>query len=55
MFDNLENGVWTVYPTSGVGYIGTTLPYFVETNGSLVWFNEHFGNRMAALDSQPRP
>jgi len=50
-FDNLENGVWTVYPTSGVGYIGTTLPYFVETNGSLVWFNEHFGNRMAALDS----
>jgi len=49
-FDNLENGGWTVYPTSSVGYIGTTLPYFVETNGSLVWFNEHFGNRMAVLD-----
>ncbi len=49
-FDNPANGTWTVYPTSSVGYIGTTLPYFVETNGSLVWFNEHFGNRMAALD-----
>jgi len=49
-FDDLQNGAWTVYPTSSVGYIGTTLPYFVQTNGSLVWFNEHFGNRMAVLD-----
>ena len=48
--DNPGNGSLTVYPTSSVGYIGTTLPYFVETSGSLVWFNEHFGNRMAALD-----
>ena len=47
---DLENSSWTVYPTSSVGYIGTTLPYFVETNGSHVWFNEHFGNRMAVLD-----
>jgi len=49
-FYDLEKASWTIYPTSGVGYIGTTLPYFVETNGSLVWFNEHFGNRMAVLD-----
>ena len=50
-FENLNSGNWTIYPTSSVGYIGTTLPYFVETNGSLVWFNEHFGNRMAVIDS----
>jgi len=50
-FENFKSGNWTVYPTSSVGYIGTTLPYFVETNGSLVWFNEHFGNRMAVIDS----
>jgi streptogramin lyase len=49
-FENLENGSWTSYPTSSVGYIGTTLPYFVEANGSLVWFNEHFGNRLAVID-----
>jgi len=47
---NPENGSLTVYPTSSVGYVGSTLPYFVETNGSLVWFNEHFGNRIAVLD-----
>ena len=50
-FENLKSGNLTLYPTSSVGYIGTTLPYFVETNGSLVWFNEHFGNRMAVVDS----
>jgi streptogramin lyase len=49
-FANLKDGKWTVYPTSRVAYIGTTLPYFVEANGSVVWFNEHFGNRMAVLD-----
>jgi len=49
-FENATDGSWTIYPTSSVGYIGTTLPYFVETNGSLAWFNEHFGNRMAVLD-----
>ncbi len=53
-FENLGNGNWTVYPTSSVGYIGTTLPYFVEANGSLVWFNEHFGNRMAVIDYSDR-
>ncbi len=47
---DLRNGSWTIYPTSRVSYIRTTLPYFVETNGSLVWFNEHFGNKMAVLN-----
>jgi hypothetical protein len=53
-FENLESGNWTTYPTSSVSYVGTTLPYFVETNGSLVWFNEHFGNRMAVIDYSGR-
>jgi streptogramin lyase len=53
-FVHLADGTLTVYPTSSVGYIGTTLPYFVETNGSLVWFNEHFGNRMAVIDFPSR-
>jgi streptogramin lyase len=42
---------WAVYPTSTITYQSTTLPYFVATNGSLVWFNEHYANRMAVLDS----
>lgn len=50
-FETLKSEGLTAYPTSSVSYIGTTLPYFVETNGSLVWFNEHFGNRMAVIDS----
>jgi hypothetical protein len=28
-----------------------TLPYFVAANGSLIWFNEHYANRMAKLDT----
>jgi len=53
-FNDLKSGNWTFYPPSSVGYIGTTLPYFVETNGSLVWFNEHFGNRLAVIDSSSK-
>ena len=49
MYDT-EARTWTVYPTSTVPYIRPTLPYFVEANGSSVWFNEHFGNRMAVLN-----
>jgi streptogramin lyase len=41
---------WMFYPTSPVSYEETTLPYFVATNGSQVWFNEHYANRMAMLD-----
>jgi streptogramin lyase len=42
---------WSQYPTTPVSYIETTLPYFVAANGSLVWFNEHYANRMAVIDT----
>ena len=41
---------WTVFPTSTVNYIDTTLPYFVRVNGSRVWFNEHYADRIAVID-----
>jgi len=41
---------WTVYPTSTVNYAETTLPYFVRVNGSKVWFNEHYGDRISVID-----
>jgi len=40
------------FPTTPVPYTKTTLPYFVAANGSLVWFNEHYGNRIAVMDTQ---
>jgi virginiamycin B lyase len=42
---------WVFFPTSPVNYFDTTLPYFVAANGSMVWFNEHYANRMARLDA----
>lgn len=42
---------WSSFPTSPVSYVNTTLPYFVAANGSEVWFNEHYANRMAKLDA----
>ena len=47
---NLTSSVWTVYPTSTINYTDVTLPYFVRTQGSLVWFNEHLANKIAVLD-----
>jgi len=47
---DLKTGVWTVYPTSLVSYSSTTLPYFVEATASGVWFNEHYGNKIAVLN-----
>jgi streptogramin lyase len=49
---SFNTNVWVFYPTSPVSYVDTTLPYFVATNGSQVWFNEHYANRMAMLDSE---
>jgi streptogramin lyase len=43
---------WVFYPTSPVSYEDTTLPYFVATNGSQVWFNEHYANHMAVIDAE---
>lgn len=53
-FYDLQGGGWTIYPTSSVPYIRATLPYFVQADGSLVWFNEHYGNRMAVLNESSR-
>ena len=44
---------WSYFPTSFVLWDGspvTTLPYFVNSNGSEVWVNEHYGNRIAVID-----
>ena len=49
-FYDLGTKGWTIYPTSTVGYADTTLPYFVRVNGSKVWFNEHYGDRIAVID-----
>jgi virginiamycin B lyase len=43
---------WVFYPTSPISYEDTTLPYFVATNGSQVWFNEHYANHMAVIDTE---
>jgi streptogramin lyase len=49
-FYSFKANDWVLYPTSPISYEDTTLPYFVATNGSQVWFNEHYANRMAKLD-----
>ena len=43
---------WVFYPTSPISYEETTLPYFVAANGSQVWFNEHYANHMAVIDTE---
>jgi uncharacterized membrane protein len=40
---------WKLYPTSLVSYVPWTLPYFDVSNGSVVWFNEHYGNRLGEI------
>jgi virginiamycin B lyase len=50
---NFTTKSWSYYPTSYVLWDGspvTTLPYFVNANGSAVWVNEHDGNRIATID-----
>ncbi len=52
---NLTNREWKNYPTSTATYVDGTiasLPYFVKSNGSTTWFNEHYGNRMAIVNPQ---
>jgi len=51
-FYSFREDSWVFYPTSPVSYEDTTLPYFVATNGSQVWFNEHYANRMALIDTE---
>ena len=40
---------WTDFPTSLVPWTNTTLPLLIEANGSEVWFNEHYANKMAVI------
>ncbi len=47
---DLATRTWTFYPTSTKGYTPTTLPYFVRSSGTTVWFNEHYSNVIARLD-----
>ena len=51
-FYNFNTGQWVSFPTSRISYEDTTLPYFIATNGSEVWFNEHYANRMARFDTE---
>jgi streptogramin lyase len=48
-FLNFTTGRWTLYPTSTVPYTPWVLTYFVASNGTAVWFNEHYGNRMGVI------
>ena len=50
MFYDFGTGNWNDYPTSTVAYTNTALPYFAVGNGSLIWFNEHYGNRIGELN-----
>jgi len=48
---NLTDGDYTLYPTSTIAYTNTVLPYFIRANDtSYVWFNEHYGNKIAVID-----
>jgi streptogramin lyase len=47
---NFTTKGWSYYPTTPVSWNPITLPYFVNANGSHVWFNEHYGNRIARID-----
>ncbi len=47
---NFTTKVWSYYPTTPVPWSPTTLPYFVNADGSQVWLNQHYGNRIARID-----
>ena len=48
-FLNFTTGAWTIYPTSTVPYTPWVLTYFDGSNGTAVWFNEHYANRMGVI------
>jgi len=48
-FYNYSSAGWTDFPTSTVPYVSTTLPYFILSDGTNVWFNEHYGDRIAEI------
>jgi len=48
-FFNTTSSRWTIFPTSTVPYVPETLSYFDGSNGTAVWFNEHFANQMGVI------
>ncbi len=48
-FLNFTTGAWTIFPVSTVPYTPYALTYFDATNGTDVWFNEHYANRMGVI------
>jgi len=53
-FLNFTTERWTIYPTSTVPYVPAVLTYFDESNGTAVWFNEHYTNRMGVITGDGR-
>ena len=47
---NFTTKIWAYYPTTAISWYPTTLPYFVNAEGSNVWFNEHIANKIAKID-----
>ena len=43
---------WTKYPTSTVPWIDVTLPYVIQAEGGMVWFKEHYANKIAMLNAR---
>jgi len=46
---DFQSNSWTKYPTSLVPWTNTTLPLFIAANGSDIWFNEHYANKIALI------
>lgn len=46
---DFATGTWTCYPTSLVSWTYTTLPYVIDANGSQIWFNEHYADKIANI------
>jgi len=50
-FYDTRKAAWTFYPTSRSQISDLTLPTYVRINGTKVWFNEEFGDRMGVIDT----
>jgi hypothetical protein len=48
-FYDLNTSQWRLYPTSLPRYLDVSLPFFDISNGSVVWFNEHYSNKLGAI------
>jgi streptogramin lyase len=48
-FLDSASGKWTFYPTSTDPRIPLSLPYFLQANGTQVWFNEHDAGKLGVI------